>query len=343
MRRSLIRLAASEPGRRGSTILASLLERVAPSPAGLLAVLTYHRVDEPDAHPELHPGLLSATPEGFDDQMRRLAAAAHPVGLRDVLAARRAGSQLPARAVLVTFDDAYADFDRYAWPILRRNGVPAVMFVPTAFPDAARPFWWDRLHHAVTAAGPGRLATPWGTFALDDGPRHRLVRELRHRLKSLPHSEATSLVETWCAELAVPEPPPHVLGWDALRRLAGEGLAVAPHTRNHPLLPRVDRSEAVAEVAGSLADLRARLGEAPPVLAYPSGAHDAVVRQAAGEAGIELAFTTDRGVNDLRRPTDWLALRRINVGRAASAEHVMIASHHLAARLLARLEGPAGR
>jgi len=49
-----------------------------------------------------------------------------------------------------------------------------------------------------------------------------------------------------------------------------------------------------------------------PVLAYPSGAHDAAVVRAVEEEGFELAFTTDRGVVDLARDAP-LRLCRIPV------------------------------
>jgi hypothetical protein len=51
----------------------ALLERVDGRRPDLFRVLMYHRVDEPDAHPALYPGLISATPAAFDQQMRYLA------------------------------------------------------------------------------------------------------------------------------------------------------------------------------------------------------------------------------------------------------------------------------
>jgi peptidoglycan/xylan/chitin deacetylase (PgdA/CDA1 family) len=46
---------------------------------------------------------------------------------------------LPARAVLLTFDDGYRDNLENALPILRRHGYPAVLFVPIGFLDDERP------------------------------------------------------------------------------------------------------------------------------------------------------------------------------------------------------------
>jgi peptidoglycan/xylan/chitin deacetylase (PgdA/CDA1 family) len=93
-------------------------------------------------------------------------------------------------------------------------------------------------------------------------------------------------------------------------------VTLAPHSRNHPLLDRVPFDTAVTEIAGARDDLEREIGPTPPVLAYPSGAHDEMAREAARRSGMVLAVTTERGGNDLRH-ADPLRIRRINVGRRA--------------------------
>src|SRR4051794_32144134 len=109
---------------------ASLLERTTAHHTATLAVLTYHRVAPAGHRPDLHPGLRSADPDSFDAQMAWLAANTTPVHLSEVVSAKAEDRPLPDRAVLVTFDDGYADFATWAWPALRRHRVPATMFVP---------------------------------------------------------------------------------------------------------------------------------------------------------------------------------------------------------------------
>jgi peptidoglycan/xylan/chitin deacetylase (PgdA/CDA1 family) len=60
-----------------------------------------------------------------------------PVRLEAVLA-HVDGGVLPPRAVLVTFDDAYASVVEVAGPLCQRYGVPAVFFVNAAFLDNKR-------------------------------------------------------------------------------------------------------------------------------------------------------------------------------------------------------------
>ena len=50
----------------------------------------------------------------------------------------------------------------------------------------------------------------------------------------------------------------------------------------------------------------------PPIFAYPSGGFTDDVSRALQQAGFEMAFTTERGVNTLHH-TDRMQLRRINV------------------------------
>lgn len=295
----------------------TLLERASGGRPNLLPVLTYHRVDEPGARPELDPSLISATPEAFDRQMRHLATHYRLVSMPELLEAYRTGNRLPRRSVMVTFDDAYGDFAEHAWPILKRYGLPVTLFVPTAFPDdRLRSFWWDRLYQAFHASTRrDELDTPLGRMPLATAAqRRRGCRRLREYVKTRPHGEAMGVVDRVTRELGGSQSRSSVLSWDELRRLASEGVTLGAHTRTHPLMNRVSLGEAAAEAAGSLEDLGRRIGSVLPIFAYPGGGFSREVVEALERAGFALAFATARGINDLEQ-ADWLRLRRINVGR----------------------------
>jgi peptidoglycan/xylan/chitin deacetylase (PgdA/CDA1 family) len=299
-----------------SSRVLDLLERSDGEDRQMLRVVTYHRILEP-GDGTAYPGVVSATPAGFARQVAALASRFRAISLEEAVSALQGRSSRPPRALLFTFDDAYPDFAEHAWPVLRGHGIPAVLFVPTAFPDRPdRVFWWDRLYRAFArarsadtlpgVAGRLRLRTP--------AERERSFRKLRDRVKALPHREAMELVGRVCRAL---EPSPGVgavLGWDELRSLASEGVALCAHTRTHPLLDRISPDEVRAEVEGSLVDLRREIGTIQPALAYPGGHYDRTALRIVRELGIEVAFTTHRGLNDLRS-VDPLQLRRVPVGR----------------------------
>jgi peptidoglycan/xylan/chitin deacetylase (PgdA/CDA1 family) len=325
--------------RPASRVLRAL-ERVDARRSGLLRVLTYHRVAHPEAAPDLAPGLVSATPAEFDRQMRFLAAEYRVVSMEEALQAFRRrkdeggrmkaesnllhpssfilhpSDDLPPRAVLLTFDDAYEDFEQHAWPILKRYGLPVTLFVPTAYPDAPeRSFWWDRLHAALRETGAGSVETPLGMLPLRTAEeRTAAYGSLNGYLATLPHGEVMALVERICAASGGPPARNRVLGWNALRALAREGVTLAAHTQTHPLLNRVSPAEAQREAGGSRDDLERETGAALPVFSYPGGAYSDAVVRAVANAGFELAFTTEYGMNDPSCDHP-LRLRRVNVGR----------------------------
>jgi peptidoglycan/xylan/chitin deacetylase (PgdA/CDA1 family) len=320
--RTLVRRTAARTARSPAAArLVTLLERAARPRPGVLAVLTYHRVDEPARAPHLYPGLVSATPTEFEEQMRFLAANHRPLSLSELLAVRRGEAPLPPGSVMVTFDDAYRDVAERAWPIMQRHGVPLTLFVPTAYPDEpGRAFWWDRLYGSLAGRGPV-VSTPLGDLAVaTEEERIRAFRLLRAHVKSLPHAQAMALVDELSGEEGSGSA---VLGWDELRRLAAEGVALAPHSRTHPLLDRLPHMEARREVLRSLDDLERETGPTPRVFAYPGGGCDDEVAAVLEEEGFELGFLTRRGTNDLNRP-DWLRLRRINVGRTTGVSLIRL-------------------
>ena len=279
-----------------------------------LAVLTYHRIGAFGAGP---PGIISATPRRFARQMSWVASTGRAISLHDLLAIRDGAPAPPGGAILVTFDDATIDFAAHAWPVLRRLGIPVTLFVATLFAQPGAPgFWWERLHAAVRGAR-GVVDMPAGPTSLKTPvQRRRAYRALREHVKSLPHDEAMAFVDTIVERLGgpLPGPPSGVLGWPELRKLAAEGVTLAPHSRSHPLLNRLPVERLAQEIVGSIEDLRRETGQATPAFAYPGGGVPAQADHVLREAGIRIAFTTQDGVEDCGH-VDWLRVRRINVGR----------------------------
>lgn len=288
-----------------------------------LPVLTYHRVDEPGRRQDLQPGLISATPEQFESQMGYLGQRRTPVTLQEVIAAVTERRPLPERAILVTFDDAYEDFAIHAWPILQRYGIPCVMFVATDYPgNRHQRFWWDRLHASLEcpmspeSSLKSCLETPCGSLPLHTpAERRNAYRQLRSYFKSISHVQVAKTLDAIWQQRPGKEADNGVMDWETLRRLAHEGLVLAPHTQSHPLMTRLDDPAASrAEIEQSWHVLEQQIGNIPRVFAYPSGAADAKVVENLRDLQFQLAFTTQRGVNDLRHTSPWL-LKRINVGQ----------------------------
>ncbi len=109
----------------------------APPARRRVPVLVYHEIT---TTPSL-PGHLAVTPEDFASQLGCLRESSRTTIRAADLARAMAdpGLDLPARAVVLTFDDGFADFGHTALPLLRRFGFTATLYVTTGWVTGGRP------------------------------------------------------------------------------------------------------------------------------------------------------------------------------------------------------------
>jgi len=102
-------------------------------------ILCYHRFGQKD-------GKMVVSPEAFAAQLNYLAQNDYHVvpltALLDFLAGQR---PLPKRAVVLTFDDGYASFYHYAFPLLKEHGFPATVFLYSDFVGARDALTWPQM------------------------------------------------------------------------------------------------------------------------------------------------------------------------------------------------------
>jgi peptidoglycan/xylan/chitin deacetylase (PgdA/CDA1 family) len=109
------------------------LPNVLPTRTLSVPILMYHRIDV------LRPTLpaitrsLTVAPADFARQLRWLAAHGyHTVTQAQLFTALERGGRLPAKPVVITFDDGYRDVLKNAAPVLRRLGMKATAYVITS-------------------------------------------------------------------------------------------------------------------------------------------------------------------------------------------------------------------
>jgi hypothetical protein len=119
-----------------------------------LLIVSYHRVvdDFPRELRRSIPGLLISQ-ETFRRHLEGLAAADYEfAGLGDALEVMAGRRTARKDLCVVTFDDGYRDVYRYAYPILQRMGVPAIIYLPAALIGTEQRFNHDRLFHLLRLA-----------------------------------------------------------------------------------------------------------------------------------------------------------------------------------------------
>ena len=94
-----------------------------------LTILMYHKVDELPSGVRTRGNFVS--PTRFTEQMDALLAWGYrTISFEQWLDYRQgAGSPLPDKPLILTFDDGYTCFDQHAWPVLRARGMSATVFL----------------------------------------------------------------------------------------------------------------------------------------------------------------------------------------------------------------------
>jgi len=95
-------------------------------------ILLYHSVSN-EAAPRYRA--FAVAPRSFSAQMAHLREVAYcPITVSEFVAViDGSASQLPARPVVITFDDALCDFYTAALPVLQHHGFMATLYIPTTF------------------------------------------------------------------------------------------------------------------------------------------------------------------------------------------------------------------
>lgn len=122
-------------------------------------VLLYHRVGAGTS------SSIDVAADAFEHQMKYLRRHHVVVGLDELVA--RAGMR-EARlsrhdVVAVTFDDGYQDTYDVAYPVLRRYGIPATVYLPALYLEEQRPFDFGAYRHVEPTLRPQPMT--WGQVA----------------------------------------------------------------------------------------------------------------------------------------------------------------------------------
>lgn len=276
-----------------------------------LTVLTYHRVGQPGDEAGLNREVIEVEPAELEKQIAVIKTHCTIISLSDVRLFRD-GRRIPPNPVLLTFDDGYADNHRVALPILRRAGVAATFFIPTAYPDAGRLFWWDKialLFHRSTAETveltyPARLTVH--PRRDPDGATESVCTAI----KRTPHVDLVRVWEDLERILGVVIPADEesalarraIMGWSEVRALAAAGMDVQSHSHRHLVLNTLLPEEAERDLRRSSSILREAVDQPVHSVAYPVGYElHGDLRRAPEGASFELGFTNNTGLCSMRR------------------------------------------
>lgn len=280
-----------------------------------LSILIFHRVlAAPEA---LYPGGPDAAQ--FDQWMTRVARSFNVIGLAEA-AGRLAQRALPPRALVITFDDGYADNAEVALPILLRHGLRATFFVSTGFLDGGC-MWNDQVIHCLRETTQEHLDLSelgLGSLAMSTAAqREQAIDVTLKRVKYMPLAERELALASLCRVTQIDSTPLHLMmRSEQVQLLHRHGMEIGGHTVHHPILTELPAAEARDEIQRGRTHLQNLVDAPVDVFAYPNGRpgqdyaaeHVNMVRQAGFTAAVSTApgvATAGADVFQLPRATPW--------------------------------------
>ncbi len=124
-----------------------------PNPTGVRAdqyqtvpILCYHRFGAGGGKMTVSPANFAAQLDWLERNRYRV------IRLADLVGYLEGRQPLPQRSVVITIDDGYESVYRHAYPLLRKHGFPATVFVYTDFIGAGDALTWPQLQE-LSASG----------------------------------------------------------------------------------------------------------------------------------------------------------------------------------------------
>jgi peptidoglycan/xylan/chitin deacetylase (PgdA/CDA1 family) len=236
-----------------------------------VAIICHHRIGNGGV-----PYYSNFSPEAFEAQIRFLRKHYRLLSMDDVcreLDEKRDASQ----AVAITFDDGYSDLYTHAFPILRRYGVPATVYLTAEAIESGEISWYDRIFVAAMATRRRNLTIGGDqprTLELSSRESRihaaiEIVRTLRGYSNHARIAACKALEEEAGAPAA--EQSNSMLSWTQIREMQKAGISFGAHTMTHPVVGRLSESEYQHELVASRDILEDRLQMPVEHFAYPFG------------------------------------------------------------------------
>ncbi len=291
-------------------------------------ILMYHRIiPNKEVGPSLQSGMY-VEPRTFETHVKYLKKYFQIVPLSEI--SKNYGKSFSSKRkpnCILTFDDGWLDFYKYAYPILKAHDVPATVFLPTKFIGTKNQFWTDalaQLCYGRQEEEGGRRKNPASPNPEIDllengnGSMETRLENFMEWMKSMPEEEIQGILgnlrERW--EVGPVLQSRDFLTWDEVREMHRSGLvSFGSHTETHRILTTLRDDEIVQELRRS----KERLAEEGVAdssfspFAYPNGNHTDKIMQFVKEHGYSLAVTTRKGWVRYADRGNSFALNRIGI------------------------------
>ncbi|MDD5427108.1 MAG: polysaccharide deacetylase family protein [candidate division Zixibacteria bacterium] len=298
-----------------SGLLALYLFLFKPSVRKTPLILMFHQVfKNPEKENILIQDGLHVSQDTFDKQLSYLKKKYNVISLSQLVELLEKHQSLPKKTAVITFDDGWRDNYQYAYPVLKKHNLPAIIFITTDFIESQKIFWFLE---AALLHQKGRLSEGQFYKIFEDLPttkenlpetssfNRKNIKFLYHNtesflefLKQFDSSMISSILDRMSElsgfRLLDRLTERWMLNWDEIKAMT-DLVEIGSHGCSHRIMTRLRPEEIMKELTASKKIIEEKTGQPVSLFAYPNGDYSAEIEKMVCQAGYRAAIATSQG------------------------------------------------
>lgn len=239
---------------------------------GSVKVLCFHRVSNSNS-----PGYKPLSPSIFESLLSSLSKKVDFIDFDDIDSRT---SKKPA--VIITFDDAFADFESFALPILKKFDAPVTLNVIASCAETGEPHWTQKINCLIEEFAKQKSFPKINNKTFNTLKKNvnegNIALEVFHELKAFSLYEVNDVIESWENELQFNKSYyTHMLKWSNLISILNNSdkVHIGNHTLNHVNLKSTTKTSLIKrEVISSHELIEEKLNYKINRFAFPNGEYN---------------------------------------------------------------------
>jgi len=234
------------------------------------------------------------------------------------------GKRFRRPSIAITFDDGYLDNYTLAYPVLKKHGVPATIYLTTGLVGTLDGIWTEQIGLAFLetkkdyfnfSALLGDKAIPIKTKE----EKEQANSKVSDALKLKPDNKRRELMQELFEMLEVNEKSGRhfgermMLNWEEVQEMRKDGITIGSHSHTHPILSQMSSEEAKDEILNSKKVVEKNVDIKVRHFSFPNGREEDFseeLRDYCREIGFESICSVVYGPYDASKK-DPFALKRV--------------------------------
>jgi peptidoglycan/xylan/chitin deacetylase (PgdA/CDA1 family) len=287
-------------------------------------ILVYHRISDDSSKYLNKSAVVHHRIKDFKREILYFKKKFQIVSMDEVVNHIRSGRGFRRPSIAITFDDGYLDNYTLAYPVLKKHGVPATIYLTTGLIGTPDGIWTEQVGLAFlkTEKDYFEFSAILGDKAVSiktKEEKKQAYSRVSKALKLRPDEERRELLPQLFEKLGVNAKSGRHLGervmlnWHEIQEMRKDGITIGSHSHTHPILSRMPIWKAKEEILNSKRIAEKNLGMEIKHFSFPNGREEDFseeLRDYCREIGFESICSVIYGTNDAAEGNAF-ALKRV--------------------------------